>query len=290
MIRFVLLVILALGLTLGAGSCSKSGNKAGGDVSSEKGSDTKAESRKKSKKRKKKSKPEEKTAAKEAKADKEAPGTEAPEEPIAVEPDVAAEPSAGPAGAADAPEVPAAEPEKAGANQPTEEPGVAAAGPGEEAVRAAAAPRNDLAFAPPAEPIGPKATIYLTVADLVNVLQSKGWVAMGPFPGMARTGSYNSIQYVKPGSDRLVGLQVWEFKSFAAATAHWNELLGTYPNAETVDEMMVKDVFFWHRDRLAGLVFLEQDRNRVLGLVCHNEVCTDTQLYKLALTIHGRAR
>ena len=138
-------------------------------------------------------------------------------------------------------------------------------------------------------PTPPKVAYLLTVADLVGVLGLRGWVFEGPIPGVSPDGHYNSLLYTRPGSAHMVGVRLWERREHREAVAWWNELLATHPNAEANDSV-VRDTFFWTRGSVAGLVFLEADRSRVVGVSCHTELCTDSQLLQLAMIVHGRAR
>ncbi|MFH1529206.1 MAG: hypothetical protein ABIK09_00580 [Pseudomonadota bacterium] len=138
-------------------------------------------------------------------------------------------------------------------------------------------------------PTPPKIAHLVTVADLVGVLGVRGWVSEGPIPGISPEGHYNSTLYTRPGSTHMVGVTLWEYRQHRDAVARWNELLVTHPNAEATDAV-VKDTFFWTRASIAGLVFLEADRSRVVGVSCHTELCNDTQLLQLATIAHGRAR
>ncbi len=87
----------------------------------------------------------------------------------------------------------------------------------------------------------------------------------------------------------MVGVRLWEHRQHRDAVERWNELLATHPNSE-VTEAVVKDSFFWIRGSVAGLVFMEVDRSRVVGISCQTELCNDTQLLQLATIAHGRAR
>ena len=138
-------------------------------------------------------------------------------------------------------------------------------------------------------PTPPKVNHLITVADLVGVLATRGWVSEGPIPGVSPQGDYNSILYTRPGSTQMVGVRIWEYRQHREAVERWNALLATHPNAEAT-EAVVRDTFFWTRGSLSGLVFLEADRSRVVGVSCHNELCNDTQLLQLAAIAHGRAR
>ncbi len=138
-------------------------------------------------------------------------------------------------------------------------------------------------------PTPPRVNHLITVADLVGVLTTQGWVSEGPIPGVSPEGHYNSILYTRPGSTHMVGIRIWEYRQHRDAVERWNALLATHPNAEAT-EAVAKDTFFWTRGSVAGLVFLEADRSRVVGVSCHNELCNDTQLLQLAAIAHGRAK
>jgi hypothetical protein len=138
-------------------------------------------------------------------------------------------------------------------------------------------------------PTPPKVNHLVTVADLVGVLATKGWVSEGPIPGVSPRGDYNSVLYTRPGSTHMVGVRIWEYRQHRDAVERWNALLATHPNAE-VTEAVARDTFFWTRGSVAGLVFLEADRSRVVGVSCHNALCNDTQLLQIAAIAHGRAK
>ena len=138
-------------------------------------------------------------------------------------------------------------------------------------------------------PTPPKVDTLVTVQDLVELLGIRGWVSEGPIPGVSPEEHYNSVLYTRPGTSHMVAVRVWEYRRYKDAIARWNELLATHPNAQP-NESVVKDTFFWTRGSVAGLVLLEGDRSRVVGVSCHTEVCNDTQLLHLATIAHGRAR
>jgi hypothetical protein len=138
-------------------------------------------------------------------------------------------------------------------------------------------------------PTPPKVGHLITVADLVGVLIEQGWMSEGPIPGISPDGEYASILYTRPDSTHMVSVRLWEYGQHREAVERWNALLAMHPNSET-NEAMTKETFFWTRGSVAGLVFLEADRSRVIGVSCHTELCDDNQLLQLAAIAHGRAR
>jgi hypothetical protein len=138
-------------------------------------------------------------------------------------------------------------------------------------------------------PPPPTVEHLLSIADLVAVIHTKGWVTKGAIAGRAPDEGYNSIQYEKPGTGRVVTLQLWK-SSREEAIASWNNMLATWPNAQAQENMVTQDTFFWNRGHLFGLVFLDTAKGLVVAVACHTEICTDTQLLQLTLTAFGRLK
>ena len=135
----------------------------------------------------------------------------------------------------------------------------------------------------------PQIAHIITISDLVGVLSEKGWISEGVVPGISPEGHYNSVLFSRPGNTQMVAVQLWEYRQRGDAVARWNALLATYPGA-VINDTVVEDTFFWSRGAVAGLVFLEAGRSRVLALSCHTRLCDDTELLRLALIAHERIR
>lgn len=193
-----------------------------------------------------------------------------------------AEPAAGPA------QAPAPE-----AAVPAEAPKPEEAAP--SPVEPAAKKPDEPAPAPAAEEVkAPEKKVLavdelLSIADLVAIVHSKGWVSRGAIPGENPDESRNSIYYEKPGTGRIVSLQLWKLER-QQAISHWNNMLATWPNAQIQENLVSQDTFFWNRSHLFGLVFLDPAKGCVVSVSCHTEICTDTQLLQLALTAYGRLK
>jgi hypothetical protein len=179
-------------------------------------------------------------------------------------------------------------PEGEAAPEPPKEPASEAQVP-EPAPQAPPAAHGNLPNPALLGPPPPKVEHLLSIADLVAVIHTKGWVTKGAIAGREPDESYNSIQYEKPGTGRLVALQLWK-GSREEAVANWNNLLATWPNAQAQENMVTQDTFFWNRGHLFGLVFLDTAKGLVVGVTCHTEICTDTQLLQLTLTAFGRLK
>ena len=159
----------------------------------------------------------------------------------------------------------------------------------EERSRATAALVDPAPGSPARRLAPPKVSHLLTISDLIGVLGEKGWISDGVIPGISPEGYYNSVLFSRPGNTQVVAVQLWEYQQRGDAVARWNALLATYPNA-ALNDAVVEDTFFWSRGAVAGLVFLEAERSRVLALSCHTRLCDDTELLRLALIAHERAR
>ncbi|MBM4371757.1 MAG: hypothetical protein FJ098_08890 [Deltaproteobacteria bacterium] len=152
------------------------------------------------------------------------------------------------------------------------------------------APEPPLVRPSPIRSLAPPPTGHLlTPKDLEDVLGDRGWSPRGPVPGVPPDDDYSSLLYQSREGEQAVLLQVWQEAGDREALARWNGMLGTWPGAQRTDAL-VPETFFWTSGTLGGLVFLEADHSRVLGVACDTDVCDDTALLRLALAVHGRAR
>lgn len=139
-------------------------------------------------------------------------------------------------------------------------------------------------------PAGVPAPRLLTVNDLNQQLEVKGWISYGPVPGIVPTQTFNSVIYRKPGENAFVSLLVWDFDQYAQALEKWNEMFATWPNAQEQQNLFTKFIFFSYRNQVSSLVFMEPNHSMVLALSCHSRVCDDTRLLNLARSVFNRAR
>ena len=279
MSRYVmLLLILAMSVVTGLPGCKKKGETA--DVTE---GEVQAEVEKKKKKKKKKKKGKKgKKKKKDKTGAKQASGETGKVMDLGA---LAGRPDAGVEGAARDPAVVAT-----GARTPPAgviEPSPVAKAPDKPEPPASRTPAAR-GVTPP--PVKVAVARLLTVADLNQHLPEKGWISYGAIQGIPTSEHHNSIIYRKPGTNQFVTLLVWDFELFAQALEKWNELFATYPNASEIKDVFTKFVFFYYRNQVNGLVFIESGRSMVISVACHSEVCNDTALYELAKAAYSRAQ
>ena len=274
--RWLGLLLLSFCLAMTAPACKKKGEEVGGDAVAEEEDDSEGKKKKKKKKKKRKGKKgKKKKAAKEEKKGSTDPEKEVGEAAKSLVPSP-------PAGAGDKP--------AGGDRAEARARKVDAGSPGDPPTKPAdrgSARHEARGVTPP--PVKVSATKYVSVADITQRLPEKGWVSYGPIPGIVPGGSYNSVIYRRPGTNRFVSAQVWDFGTYAEAVEKWNEQLGTYPNAQEQKEMFSDLVFFSYRNQTTNLTFVEPDHAIVISVTCHTESCDDTSLYELAKTAYIRA-
>ena len=194
--------------------------------------------------------------------------------------------------------IPAAVDSPGGTEEPATAPGADLTARGAEGVRSDGAATDQPivdAVSPggaPAKTAGPKSPIAVREAvDRILILEDlnrfvpqpkPGWKSEGLLQGKLPSEAYDSTFFLVQGTSRFASAQVWNYNTANEAFSKWKKLLDSHPMPQVLKNKFAVNLFYSFRNHVGALVFVEPARAMVVSVSCHDEVCSNQNLYDIA--------